>query len=122
VTKHLKNRSESSILESEFPANCSVSSEVCDRPMITITILFSVITLAISGMPYAYAGGRDDSEACYDLGYDQGRDKPFQRGNYDSCERFREDYDGKNPYYECFIDGCKSIERNKEEICESVTD
>lgn len=86
-------------------------------------ILFLFTSLAIvSVVPYAYAGGPDDPEACYDNGYEQGRDSPFRSGNYDSCERFRDDYDGKNPYYDGFIDGCKSVVGNSNEICESATD
>ena len=55
--------------------------------------------------------------------YRQGQDKPFQRGNFDSSERFRDEYnDGKNPYHEGFIVGCKSVEGNTEEICKSATD
>jgi hypothetical protein len=71
---------------------------------------------------YVRAGGPDTSDDCYDLGYNQGQDKPFQRGNYDSCERFRGDYDDKNPYNEGFVDGCKAVERNTEEVCERATD
>lgn len=91
--------------------------------------LFSAAPLLIISMAiitqsdYVRAGGPDTSEDCYDLGYSQEQDKPFQRGNYDSCERFRSAYDdGKNPYYEGFIDGCISIKDNNEEICGSATD
>lgn len=44
------------------------------------------------------------------------------KGNYDSCERFRDDNYGKNSYYEGFIYGRKSVEGNTEEICESAID
>jgi hypothetical protein len=71
---------------------------------------------------YVSAGGSSTIEACYNNGYRQGQDDPFDGGNYDSCEKFRESNEGKNPYYEGFIDGCKSVEGNTEEICESATD
>jgi hypothetical protein len=89
--------------------------------MIHCVYLLSV--LVVAKLPTsAYAGGPDTSDNCYDLGYNQGQDKPFQRENYDSCERFRDEYYGNNPYYEGFMDGCKSVEDNTEEVCERATD
>lgn len=91
------------------------------------SVVIAIIPIFLSLLiPNVYAGGPDTAEACYD----QGREKPFQRGNYDACDRFRnafgderEAYDGgKNPYYEGFIDGCKSVEGNTEEVCERATD
>ena len=87
------------------------------------TILLTILAIVIFPLnQYVFAGGPSTIEACYDNGYRQGQDDPFDRGNYDSCERFRSDNDGKNPYYEGFIDGCRSVEGNTEEICESATD
>jgi hypothetical protein len=85
---------------------------------------FLMISMAITTeSDYARAGRPDTSDDCYDLGYSQGQDKPFQFGNFDSCEMFRGEYDNeKNPYYEGFLDGYKSIEGNTEEVCESATD
>lgn len=69
-------------------------------------------------------------ELCHDIHFlihsarieNAGQDDPFDRGNYDPCERFRDEYNGKNPYYEGFVDGCRSVEGNTEKICESATD
>lgn len=80
-----------------------------------------IVALISSLHQYAYAGGPSTIEACYDNGYSQSQDDPFDR-NYDPCERFHDINDGKNAYYEGFIDGCKSVEGNTEEICESITD
>jgi hypothetical protein len=88
----------------------------------TIFLLMISVTMISLMHQYAFGGGPSTIEACYNNGYRQGQDDPFDGGNYDSCERFRDDNNGKNPYYEGFIDGCKSVEGNTEEICESATD
>lgn len=48
---------------------------------------------------YVFAGGPSTIEACYDNRYRQAQDDPSDRKNYDSCERFRDDNNGKNPYF-----------------------
>jgi hypothetical protein len=90
--------------------------------MITIKILFllTISFLMIASTQYVFAGGPSDAESCYDNGYRHGMDKPFEVNTNKMCERFSDD--GKNPYYEGFIDGCKSVEGNTEEICENATD
>jgi hypothetical protein len=71
-----------------------------------VHLLFSAAIFTVAVVPtLAFAGGPSTNEACYDNAYRQGQDDPFDRGNYDSCERFRGDYDGKNPYYEGFVMG-----------------
>jgi hypothetical protein len=85
-------------------------------------VLLTILVLMISPLhQFVFAGGPSTIETCYDNGYRQGQDDPFDRGDYDSCERFRDDNNGENPY-EGFIDGCKSVDGNTEEICESATD
>jgi hypothetical protein len=65
-----------------------------------ITFLLTISVVTVSPLhQYTFTRGLSTIEACYDNGYGQGQDEPFDRGNYDSCEKFRDDNNGKNPYF-----------------------
>jgi hypothetical protein len=76
---------------------------------------------------YVYAGGPEwdcddrydqipDACNCWHDGYIDGQDHPFDHDRNEECK------DKGNQYYEAFIQGCKSVEGNTEEICETATD
>jgi hypothetical protein len=61
---------------------------------------------------------KDDwSKDCYNAGYDDGQDGPFEEGTWRHCV----DGNAKDDYYDAFIDGCKDA-GNTEETCEQFTD
>lgn len=53
---------------------------------------------------------------CYDDGYKDGRDNPFDQERSYRCGEFG------NPYYDGFIAGCMSAKGNTGPVCESATD
>jgi hypothetical protein len=53
-------------------------------------LLMISVTMISPIYQYVFAGGPSTIGACYDNGYRQGQDDPFDIGNYDSCERFRD--------------------------------
>jgi hypothetical protein len=66
----------------------------------------------------AYAG-TDWKDSCRDAGYDDGQNEPFSQGTYDHCG---EEEGGDDAYYKGFIDGCKSVEGNSKEDCETAVE
>lgn len=70
---------------------------------------------------YVYAGGPESAAACFSNGYNQGLDDRFHHNVNRDCERFTDEWAGKNPYYDGWIQGCKAAV-NTEEICETFTD
>jgi hypothetical protein len=87
-----------------------------------ISLLVVIITSAISALPIAFAstGILDNAQDCYDTGYEDGRDFPFDGGANDICRQFTDNQG--NPYYTGFIYGCMSVEGNTMDDCESSTD
>jgi hypothetical protein len=87
-----------------------------------ISLLVAIFTSAISALPIAFAstGVLENAQDCYDAGYEDGRDFPFDGGANDICGQFT-DYQG-NPYYSGFVYGCMSITGNTLDGCESATD
>jgi hypothetical protein len=59
--------------------------------------------------------GEQNRRYCYDLGYEDGQNNPFNQDLSAGCE----DYSGM--YYQGFIAGCIAIDNTKE-VCESATD
>jgi hypothetical protein len=57
------------------------------------------------------SGGEQVS--CYDRGFIDGEDYPFNQVTYDRCG---------DDYYHGFLQGCMSVEGNDRDICESATD
>jgi hypothetical protein len=63
--------------------------------------------------------GSEWNDSCYDAGYDDGQNNPFNHDTYDHCA---DEEGGDQAYYDGFIDGCMSVEGNTRGICESATD
>jgi hypothetical protein len=63
-------------------------------------------------------GGTD---GCFNEGYEDGRDNPFNADEYDRCGG-SSGSPGNNAYYNGFVAGCLSVEGNTAEICEESTD
>jgi len=53
---------------------------------------------------------------CYDDGYEDGRNNPFDHDRDSGCS------DYSSSYYNGFLAGCESVEGNTREICETFTD
>jgi hypothetical protein len=87
-----------------------------------ISLLVAIITSTISALPTAFAstGVLENAQDCYDAGYADGRDFPFDGGANDLCRQFPDDQG--NPYYRGFIDGCMSVEGDTMDVCESAPD
>jgi hypothetical protein len=87
-----------------------------------ISLSVAIITSAISALPIAFAstGVLENAQDCYDAGYEDGRDFPFDGGANDICRQFTDDQG--NPYYTGFIYGCMSVEGNTIDDCELSTD
>jgi hypothetical protein len=80
------------------------------------------VVAATSLLPnLVYAGGPDDAQQCYEVGYNNGQDGSFHYGVFDHCDRPYYRDDGKNQYYEGFIDGCVDAD-NSREICDRFAD
>jgi hypothetical protein len=62
-----------------------------------------------------YVGnGSSGSELnCYEKGFRDGEEYPFDHNTYDDCG---------DDYYRGFIEGCMSVEGNTGETCELATD
>jgi hypothetical protein len=77
-----------------------------------ISLLAAIITSAISVLPTAFASTDvlENAQDCYDAGYEDGQDIPFDGGENDFCRQFIDDQG--NPYHTGFIDGCMSVEGN----------
>jgi hypothetical protein len=60
----------------------------------------------------------DNAESCYNVGYDDGRNGPFNEATWDHCG---DGEGGDDAYYDGFIDGCMSAD-NSSDICEAATD
>jgi hypothetical protein len=56
--------------------------------------------------------------SCYTEGIEDGRDGPFDQEVYGHCG----DTNQEDDYYNGFIDGCMSVEGNRQDVCESATD
>jgi hypothetical protein len=51
--------------------------------------------------------------SCYEIGYEDGQDHPFDSEAYEECGR---------AYYSGFKDGCLAVPGNDLEVCESAID
>lgn len=82
-------------------------------------LLFLVVIAVLILLPtqLVYAGGPDDSEGCYELGYNDGQDNGFRVSFFNHCDRPFYLDDGENKYYEGWIDGCIDAD-NSRETCE----
>ena len=63
----------------------------------------------------------DSTDGCFDVGYEDGRDNPFDINEYDKCGG-SSGGPGNNAYYNGFVAGCLSVKGNTAEACEEATD
>jgi hypothetical protein len=85
------------------------------------------ITAAVSGailMGVAFTtttvyAGTKWKDSCRDAVSDDGQNEPFSQGTYDHCG---EKKGSDNAYYNGFIGGCKPVEGDARDVCESATD
>ena len=95
--------------------------------MKSLLFLSIIPLLVIATVTNAYAGGaRSDwsdkydsipgAPECWQDGYDDGLDRPFNRDRYNDC-----DTAVGNPYMDAFMHGCRHA-GNTEETCEKFTD
>jgi hypothetical protein len=63
----------------------------------------------------------DGTSRCFNEGYEDGIDNPFDRDTYDECGG-SSGGPGNNEYYNGFVAGCLSVKGNTAEICEGTTD
>jgi hypothetical protein len=96
-------------------------------------LLLTIIPVLMLFIPIVYAGGaRSDwsdfydnvegAPECWQDGYDDGLDQPFDQNRHMECQFEIEDHpDFGRPYYEAFIHGCRHA-GNSQEICETFTD
>jgi F5/8 type C domain-containing protein len=68
----------------------------------------------------ASTGVLENAQDCYDAGYADGKDHPFDGGANDLCRQFPDNQG--NPYYRGFIGGCMSVKGNTMDVCESAPD
>jgi hypothetical protein len=55
----------------------------------------------------------DHEDGCYNSGFNDGQDHPFDQIKFDECG---------STYYSGFLSGCRSVQGNDVEICEIATD
>jgi hypothetical protein len=77
--------------------------------------IISVVTISLFPASPTLLGTVGDDD-CFNVGYRDGRDHPFDHEKYEECKA------AASSYYHGFINGCMSVERNTREICESATD
>lgn len=58
------------------------------------------------------------NDPCYDAGYVDEQNYPFNHDTYDHCA---DEEGGDQAYYEGFIDGCMDAD-NSRDVCEQTTD
>jgi hypothetical protein len=82
---------------------------------------FVIVLVAVAGLisQNTYAGEPPNADRCYDVGYQDGRNNPFSATTFEECDTESKFKDGQNQYKEGFLDGCKSVEGNKEEECKA---
>ena len=67
---------------------------------------------SINTLSYADAN-KSGEVSCYDRGFVDGEDHPFNQGTFDKCG---------DDYYQGFLAGCISVNGNSADDCESATD
>jgi hypothetical protein len=78
-----------------------------------VSLLLPVLFLGIASNLSSVNASGDGEVSCYDRGYIDGEDHPFNQGTYDRCG---------DEYYQGFLQGCMSVEGNSKDTCESATD
>lgn len=78
-----------------------------------IILFFIPIILGIINQVYVVNGSSESEINCYEKGFRDGEEYPFNQNTYDDCG---------DDYYRGFIKGCMSVEGNTREACELATD
>ena len=76
-------------------------------------VLLPVLFIGTISNVSLVGASNDEDVSCYDRGYIDGEDNPFNQRTYDRCG---------DDYYQGFIQGCRSVEGNTRDTCESATD
>lgn len=76
-----------------------------------------LVSILLTGIMVSYGSNERSNENnsgnCYNSGFTDGQDNPFDQNKYDECG---------SSYYDGFISGCMSVQGNGNETCESTTD
>ncbi len=78
-----------------------------------VWILIPVFLLSLPINVSLVNASRGEQVSCYDRGFIDGEDHPFNQKTYDNCG---------DDYYQGFLQGCMSVEGNDGDICKSATD
>lgn len=81
--------------------------------LFTYTTLTLAASIILMGNMVSYSSNENDGGDCYNSGFNDGQDHPFNQNEYDKCG---------SAYYDGFISGCISIQGNDHEMCVSATD
>jgi hypothetical protein len=76
-------------------------------------LILPVFVLSIVSGISSISASNGGEVSCYDRGIIDGEDHPFSQNTFDKCG---------DDYYQGFLEGCKSVNGNTENICESATD
>jgi hypothetical protein len=91
-----------------------------DMRLISAPMTASIIMIMSGYLTMSNTNASNEwNDSCYDAGYDDGQNNPFNHDTYDHCA---DEEGGDQAYYDGFIDGCKSVEGNTRVVCESATD
>jgi len=78
-----------------------------------VWMLLPVLLLSQSSNVSLVNANGGEQVSCYDRGFIDGEDYPFNQNTYERCG---------DDYYQGFLEGCMSVEGNDRDICESATD
>ena len=94
---------------------CSTNQQIKHLLINNILIVILLPLLVInSNNTLSFADANETGQVyCYDKGFVDGEDHPFDQGIYGKCG---------DDYYEGFLAGCMSVKDNSLEICDSATD
>jgi hypothetical protein len=84
----------------------------------SITAVYVAILMGATFTTTTVYPGAGWKDRCRNAGYDDGQNEPFSQGTYDHCG----EKEGGDDAYNGFIDGCKPLEGNARDVCESATD
>jgi hypothetical protein len=86
-----------------------------------IGLILAILPISLVPMTMLFANVNASSEqndSCYDAGYNDGQNNPFNHDTYDDCA---DEDGGDRVYYDGFIDGCMDAD-NSRDVCEQATD
>jgi hypothetical protein len=88
---------------------------------IKIGIILAALAISLVALATISANvnsSSEQNESCYDAGYDDGQNSPFNHDTFDHCA---DEDGGDQAYYDGFIDGCLDA-NNSRDVCEQATD